>query len=119
MELSKPQLIASPPSWFGGVNGKPPGGAVGNRGFDVGRSFKPVTRGAVATEGAVVFVNCVDNPNEPNWSNVLNRPAPTRSYTMPKPPRMEVLLPFPKSAPGRPEEAFGEYANATRGPKFL
>src|SRR5215475_12895307 len=118
MELSKPQLMASPPCWSGGVNGKPPGGAGGKSGLDVGRSFKPVTRGAVATEGAVVLVSCVDKPNEPNWSKVLSRPAPIRSYTMPKPPRMAVL-PVPNSEPIRPEEALGEYAKAIRGPKSL
>ena len=50
-----------------------------------------VRRGTVLALGIVEFVKVVDRPNAPFWSNVDNRPAPMRSYTMLAPAQSALL----------------------------
>src|SRR6266550_982576 len=66
--------------------------------------------------GAVIPV---ERPKEPLRSKVSSRPAPMRSITIPKPPRMTVLSPLPKSAPSNPPPAPRGVGNGQVRPKVF
>src|SRR5437588_12595040 len=87
--------MANPVPAAGNWNGKPPDGCGGNRvvpsGEQQGTWVRLVRRGTVLALGIVEFVKVVDRPNAPFWSNVDNRPAPMRSYTMLAPARITVF----------------------------
>src|SRR5690349_16343644 len=101
--------MARPVPAGGYVNGKPPVGVAGKYGLPApstsGTVLRSVSRGAVGVPvhgsrllgpthgtGAVIPV---DRPKDPRRSKVFNKPAPMRSNTTPKPPRITVLSPLP------------------------
>src|SRR2546425_12357824 len=72
-----------------------------------GRVLRPVRRGAVSTLGMGAFIP-VESPKDPRLSKVFIKPAPIRSNTTPKPPRMTVFSPLPKRLFNQPSSAWGE-----------
>src|ERR1700689_3583417 len=79
-----------------------------------GMTLTLVNRGKLSS-ASIGLLRLVVRPKEFEL-NSSAMPCPKRSYTIPNPPRMDDLLPLPKSLLRKPLVLLGAQAKATRGP---